>query len=89
MIKAKQTERESKRLEGDVKKEQRHLNHTLKELDVGKYLIYIQDVLLFKLIFLDSIKKRFDTEKYLAKNLEEKDRIEREYLRKKEQVKIL
>lgn len=36
MIKAKQTERESKRLEGDVKKEQRHLHHTLKELDSGK-----------------------------------------------------
>jgi hypothetical protein len=36
MIKSKQSEREVKRLEGDVKKEQRHLNHTLKGLDVGK-----------------------------------------------------
>ncbi len=36
MIKSKQNERESKRLEGDVRKEQRHLHHTLKELDVGK-----------------------------------------------------
>jgi hypothetical protein len=36
MIKSKQNERESKRLESDVKKEQRHLHHTLKELDVGK-----------------------------------------------------
>jgi hypothetical protein len=43
MIKAKQSERESKRLEGDVKKEQRHLNHTLKELDVGKCRIYSKD----------------------------------------------
>jgi hypothetical protein len=41
MIKAKQSERESKRLEGDVKKEQRHLHHTLKELDIGQYgIIY-------------------------------------------------
>ena len=37
MIKAKQSEREAKRLEGDIKKEQRHLNHSLRELDVGKY----------------------------------------------------
>ncbi len=36
MIKSKQSERETKRLEGDVKKEQRHLNHTLRELDVGQ-----------------------------------------------------
>ena len=36
MIKAKHSERESKRLEGDVKKDQRHLHHTLKELDVGE-----------------------------------------------------
>lgn len=35
MIKSKQTEREGKRVDGDVKKEQRHLNHTLKELDIG------------------------------------------------------
>jgi hypothetical protein len=47
MIKAKQTERESKRLEGDVRKEQRHLNHTLKELDIGKYLINFQLIFLF------------------------------------------
>lgn len=67
MIKSKQSERESKRLEGDVKKEQRYLNHTLKELDV------------------DSIRKRIDAEKNLNKNLEDKDRIERDFLRKKEQ----
>lgn len=35
MIKAKQSEREGKRVDGDVKKEQRHLNHTLKDLDIG------------------------------------------------------
>jgi hypothetical protein len=40
MIKAKQSERESKRLDGDVKKEQRHLHHTLQELDVGKFIGY-------------------------------------------------
>ena len=42
MIKAKQSERESKRLEGDVKKEQRHLHHTLKELDVGQCRIFLE-----------------------------------------------
>ncbi|CAF4274674.1 unnamed protein product, partial [Rotaria sp. Silwood2] len=67
MIKAKQTEREGKRLEGDVKKEQRHLHHTLKELDI------------------DATRKHFDAEKNLSKNLEERDRIEREFLKKKEQ----
>lgn len=36
MIKAKQSEREAKRLEGDVKKEQRLIRHTLRDLDVGK-----------------------------------------------------
>jgi hypothetical protein len=35
MIKAKQTEREAKRLEGDIKKEQRRLHHSLRDLDVG------------------------------------------------------
>ncbi|CAF3746005.1 unnamed protein product [Rotaria sp. Silwood1] len=67
MIKAKQTEREGKRLEGDVKKEQRHLHHTLKELDN------------------DATRKHFEAEKILSKNLEEKDKIEREFLKKKEQ----
>jgi hypothetical protein len=37
MIKSKQNERESKRSEGDVKKEQRHLHHTLNELAVGEF----------------------------------------------------
>jgi len=37
MIKAKQSEREAKRLEGDIKKEKRHLHHSLRELDVGMY----------------------------------------------------
>jgi hypothetical protein len=37
MIKAKQSEREAKRLEGDVKKEQRLIRHTLRDLDVGKW----------------------------------------------------
>ena len=32
-------------------------------------------------------KKRFEAEKNLSKNLEDKDRIEREFLKKKEQVK--
>ncbi|CAF4475099.1 unnamed protein product [Rotaria magnacalcarata] len=67
MIKSKQTEREGKRVEGDVKKEQRHLHHTLKELDI------------------DATKKHFETEKSLSKNLEEKDRIERDFAKKKEQ----
>jgi hypothetical protein len=39
------------------------------------------------LYFLDAIKKRFDAEKHLSKNLEEKDKIEREFFKKKEQVK--
>ncbi|CAF3383362.1 unnamed protein product [Rotaria socialis] len=67
MIKSKQTEREGKRVEGDVKKEQRHLHHTLKELDI------------------DATKKHFEAEKSLSKNLEEKDRIERDFAKKKEQ----
>lgn len=35
MIKAKQSEREAKRLEGDIKKERRQLQHSIRELDVG------------------------------------------------------
>jgi hypothetical protein len=35
MIKAKQREREAKRLEGDIKKERRQIQHSLRELDVG------------------------------------------------------
>ena len=38
------------------------------------------------MILADATRKRFDAEKNLTKNLEEKDRIERESLRKKEQV---
>ncbi|CAF0822646.1 unnamed protein product [Didymodactylos carnosus] len=67
MIKAKQVERETKRQEGDIKKEQRSLHHTLRELDV------------------DATRKRFDAEKNLSKNLEEKDKIEREFVKKREQ----
>ena len=37
MIKAKQSEREAKRLEGDIKKEQRQLHYSLRDLDVGQY----------------------------------------------------
>jgi hypothetical protein len=40
----------------------------------------------FSFINLDTIKKRLDTEKSLSKNLEDKDRIEREHYKKKEQV---
>ena len=36
---------------------------------------------------LDAIKKRLDAEKNLSKNLEDKDQIEREFFKKKEQVK--
>ena len=35
MIKAKKSEREVKRLEGDIKKEQQHLRQSLRKLDVG------------------------------------------------------
>jgi isoleucyl-tRNA synthetase len=91
MIKAKQSERESKRLEGDVKKEQRHLHHTLKELDIGQYgIIYQRFISIdFSFIYLDAIKKRLDTEKSLSKNLEDKDKIEREFFKKREQVYIM
>lgn len=41
MIKAKQSERESKRFDGDYRKEQRHLQQTLKELDTGNIFISI------------------------------------------------
>lgn len=66
MIKAKQSEREAKRLEGDIKKEQRYLHHALRNLDV------------------DATRKRYNSEKNLSKNLEEKDRIERELVKKRE-----
>lgn len=36
MIKAKQEEREAKRLENDIKKEQRMIRHSFRDLDVGK-----------------------------------------------------
>jgi hypothetical protein len=45
MIKAKQKEREAKRLEGDIKKEQRHLSHSLRDLDVGVYKIKFISIL--------------------------------------------
>ncbi|CAF1113183.1 unnamed protein product [Rotaria sordida] len=66
MIKAKQNEREAKRLEGDIKKEQRQLHHSLRDLDV------------------DATRKRYNAEKHLSKNLEEKDKIEREFVKKRE-----
>ncbi|CAF1244390.1 unnamed protein product [Rotaria sordida] len=66
MIKAKQNEREAKRLEGDIKKEQRQLHHSLRDLDV------------------DATRKRYNAEKHLSKNLEEKDKIEREFVKKQE-----
>lgn len=40
MIKAKQSEREAKRLEGDIKKEQRRLQYSLRDLDVGMCIRY-------------------------------------------------
>ena len=91
MIKAKQSERETKRLEGDIKKEQRHLHHTLKELDVGMFGKKKQDTNRIKKILshLGSTRKRFESEKHLSKNLEEKDRIEREFVKKREQVMII
>ncbi|CAF3433782.1 unnamed protein product [Rotaria sp. Silwood1] len=66
MIKAKQSEREAKRLEGDIKKEQRQLHHSLRDLDV------------------DATRKRYNAEKHLSKNLEDKDKIEREFVKKRE-----
>ncbi|CAF1582502.1 unnamed protein product [Rotaria magnacalcarata] len=66
MIRAKQREREAKRLEGDIKKEQRHVQHALRDLDV------------------DTTKKRYYAEKSLSKNLQEKDKIEREFVKKRE-----
>ncbi|CAF3438886.1 unnamed protein product [Rotaria socialis] len=66
MIRAKQREREAKRLEGDIKKEQRHVQHAIRDLDV------------------DTTKKRYYAEKSLSKNLEEKDKIEREFVKKRE-----
>jgi hypothetical protein len=41
----------------------------------------------FSSIISDAIKKRFDAEKNLSKNMEDKDRIEREFFKKREQVK--
>ncbi|CAF1682823.1 unnamed protein product, partial [Adineta ricciae] len=66
MIKAKKSEREVKRLEGDIKKEQQHLRQSLRKLDV------------------DTTAKRYKSEKKLSKNLEEKDTIEREFVKTRE-----
>lgn len=68
MIRAKQNEREAKRIEGDVKKEQRLLRQSLRLLDV------------------DTTKKRYFAEKNLSKNLQEKDHIEQDFVKKKEKV---
>lgn len=37
MIKAKKSEREVKRLEGDIKKEQQHLRQSLRKVDMGRH----------------------------------------------------
>ncbi|UJR27696.1 hypothetical protein I4U23_008973 [Adineta vaga] len=66
MIKAKKSEREVKRLEGDIKKEQQNLRQSLRKLDV------------------DTTMKRYKAEKSLSKNLEEKDTIEREFVKTQE-----
>jgi len=47
MIKAKQNERAVKRVEGDIKKEQRHLRQSLRKFDVGKCEMKIILVFLF------------------------------------------
>ena len=39
-------------------------------------------------LYLDTMKKRLDTEKSLSKNLEEKDQTEREFFKKREQVNM-
>jgi hypothetical protein len=44
MIRAKKDERKVKRLEGDVKKEQRSIRKTLRELDAGNYFLASIDV---------------------------------------------
>ncbi len=56
MIKAKQSEREAKRLEGDIKKEQRQLQHSLRNLDVGQS----KNLLIYCLLFKFSIKFRYN-----------------------------
>jgi hypothetical protein len=87
MIKAKQKEREAKRLEGDIKKEQRHLHHSLRDLDVGRYKIKFISINFFHIFRIDTTRKRYNAEKNLSKNLEEKDKIEREFVKKREKVK--
>jgi len=37
----------------------------------------------------DATRKRYNSEKNLSKNLEEKDRIEREFVKKREKVKTI
>jgi hypothetical protein len=39
-------------------------------------------------ISLDATRKRYKAEKHLSKNLEEKDQIEREFVKKREKVII-
>lgn len=89
MVRAKQKEREAKRLEGDIKKEQRQLHYSIRDLDVGKYQIdniFINFSLNCVNIIIDASRKRYYAEKNLSKNLQEKDRIEREFIKKREKV---
>jgi hypothetical protein len=68
MIQSKQEEREFKRRENDVKKENRAIRHSMRELDVN------------------ISKKKLEAEKELAKNLQEKERIEIENAHLKENL---
>ncbi len=88
MIKAKQREREAKRLEGDIKKERRQIQHSLRELDVGQSIISqnLQRFCFSYLSILDTTRKRYSADKNLSKNLEEKDRIERDFVKTREKV---
>jgi hypothetical protein len=86
MIKAKQNERAVKRVEGDIKKEQRHLRHSLRKFDVGKCKIKLILVFCFYRLDLDTTSKRYNAEKNLSTNLQEKDKIEREFVKSREKV---
>ena len=90
MIKAKQREREAKRLEGDIKKERRQIQHSLRELDVGQF-DNLSKSTSFRLSYpsiLDTTRKRYSADRNLSKNLEEKDRIERDYVKTREKVDL-
>ena len=87
MMQVKQKERETKQQERDVWREQRAIRHSLQGLNVGKDLEQptVLKYVLFMLV--DTNKKRYDSERQLSQNLQEKDHLEKDFVKKREKVR--